>query len=248
MLLFITTGCALQGLLDDANGTFGGLTHPLVTEGWFIGVAQPDPAEIDLSETPFDETAVFDLFLIDAGSLEQFDEGPVRGAEVQVDGLALTEAPEGGVYSATDRNGLVYTDHGESLVTIQIGDGMAEATVATPPPPTTTLPAQGERGEDLTVDLLGQGFHNVLVVVVDMESLEMVWTNNPQTASDAYEFTSGEVVSQVSVPGETFAESGQYIVGVAGTENADPETFVGLNTALSSVVAGKLRFSRYLVP
>ena len=248
MLLLMLASCNFQDILDDATETFEGLTNPLVVQGWYVGVAEPESDQIDLSGTDFGKGAALTVFLADAANANDLDKAPVQGAGVQADGVDLTEEGDG-AYAATADDGLTYTEGGEALVSVQIGSGMAEATVLTPVAATANIPAQGTAGDDLAVNLAGQGFDNVLVVVLDMDSAEVVWTNTPVDITGVYDFATADVVTSVTIPGpEAFAGSGIYAVGVAGMNKADSDAFVDMNTALSSVMAGKLRFYPYVIP
>lgn len=248
MLLLMLASCNFQDILDDATTTFEGLTNPLVVQGWYVGVAEPESDQIDLSGTDFDKGAALTVFLADAGNANELDKAPVSGAGVQADGVDLSEESDG-AYAASSDDGLTYTEGGDSLVSVQIGDGMAEATVLTPAAADANIPTTGALGANLTVDLSGQGFDNVLVVVLDMASAEVVWTNTPSDIKGVYDFATADQVNSLTVPGaEAFAGSGVYAVGVAGMNKADSDSFVDMNTALSSVMAGKLRFYPYVIP
>lgn len=245
MLMLLALGCNFQDLLNDATETFEGLTNPLVVQGWYVGVEEPD-SEIDLSGTDFDQGAALTVFLADAANVDEIDKAPIDGADVDIDGVPLTEA-ESGSYVVSGSDGLTYTDEGDTLLSIGIGDGMAEALVSMPPAADFVVPSTGAQGTDLTIDLGGQGFDNVLIVVLD-SSGEMAWTNSPQDIREVYDYASSDTVGQVTIPGDlAFVSAGPHVIGVAGMRSADSETFVDMNTALSSVMAGKLRFKATVI-
>lgn len=246
MLILLAAGCNIQDVLDDANETFEGLTNPLVVQGWYVGVEPPQDADVDLSGSDFADGAALTVFLADAASVDEMDQAPVQGAEVDADGIPLTEG-NGGRYVAVGSDGLEYTNNGESLISIGLTRGVAEALVVTPPPADFVVPVNGTAGTDLTIDLSGQGYDNVLVVVLDSTG-SVSWTNTPSDITAIYDFARADTVTRVTIPGDlAFDSAGVYAVGVAGMNKADSDTFVDMNTALSSVMAGKLRFKAMVI-
>jgi hypothetical protein len=81
------------------------------------------------------------------------------------------------------------------------------------------------------------------VVVLDMSSGDVTWSNEPGDIGELYDFTHGESEgASVAIPASALSNATLYAVGVAGMINADPETFEDVNTALSTMMAGKLTF------
>jgi hypothetical protein len=114
--------------------------------------------------------------------------------------------------------------------------------VTAPPPPDADLPTAHSAGQPLSVDLAGQGFDSVLVVVLDAASLELSYSNEPADIQELYEFGHGGTGDSVEIPGDAFPGDSLYAVGVAGLVTADAADLDEVNTALSSMLAGKFRF------
>jgi hypothetical protein len=58
-----------------------------------------------------------------------------------------------------------------------------------------------------------------------------------------YDFTHMDgSVNSLEIPASAFPSESVYAVGIAGIENADPETFDGVNILLTSFMAGKVTF------
>ena len=94
---------------------------------------------------------------------------------------------------------------------------------------------------EMRLDLEGQGFTAVIVVV--MSTYGVTHDSQPQTVDELVVFTkSTQELASYVIPGEAFADEGAYTVGVAGLHPNDASTIVNLNTFASTVMAGKMRF------
>jgi hypothetical protein len=122
--------------------------------------------------------------------------------------------------------------------------------------PTLSINSEHAAGTPLSVDLTGQGYNAALAVVIEAESGEVTWSNQPADIAGLYEMThpngiliggeedfseNHEII--VEIPAEAFADEGYYIIGVAGMVVSNSSSFENVNTALSTVIAGKLRFT-----
>lgn len=233
--------------INDIKGTVEGLTNPLVAEAIFLGVAQPDSNDIDLSGTEFDNGAALQVFLADASSVDEIEQAPVEGADlrVRVGGTSAVVLSEigSGAYDATGDDGLNYTAESDAVVTAVIDGDQSQLSVTLPAAANADVPNNHGAGEALLVDLGDGSFNSVLAVVLNVRSGNVTWTNRPDGVKEVYDFThTDEMVSTVAIPGEAFPANCACAVGIAGMVNADGTTFTNANTALSAFSAGKMKF------
>ena len=173
-------------------------------------------------------------------------EAPISGAivDLQVGSSGALELEESldGAYVATSADGLVYTTGQEASVSITIGESFSTLAISLPQAVEATVNAAWESNSPMTVDL-GRGYDGALGVVIDVASAEVTWDNRPSGIQEIYDFTHGDgEVTELSIPASAFPGPSVYAVGIAGVDNADPETFENVNTLLTSFVAGKVRF------
>jgi hypothetical protein len=233
LLLTLATGC---DLLDDIQDDVDGYTTPLVVQAIVLGVAEPGQ-DLDLGGTDFADGTVATVMGADAQDAASMGDAPVTNADVTALGQALEEQ-EGGTYTG---QGMTYTPGGEGVVKIVRADGSTgTATMTLPGPPAADVP-EFHDGSPLLVDLSGQDYDRLVVVVLDVTSGDVTFTNVPEDIEALYDFATADEIS-LTIPASAFAGSGFYAVGLAGLQNGDPDTFEGFNTALSDVQAGQLKF------
>lgn len=239
-------GLAACDQVDDIKDTVDGLTNPLVMVGMHLGIETPSSDIIDLSDTDYAEGAQAKVFLFDASSISDLGDSPVEGATVDLvsssNGGPFTLEDQGsGTYTARGADGLSYTAE-EFTVQAGVGDGSHSIDSVSPEAPDADVPENHSAGNPMAISLDGQGYDGALVIVFDAGNGEITWSNEPTTVQDLYTFTHEETSTQVEIEGEAFEQPGVYAVAVAGTVNATDDGMVEVNTALSSLVAGKFRF------
>ncbi|MFT5682470.1 MAG: hypothetical protein ACI8RZ_003388 [Myxococcota bacterium] len=247
------SGCGKLGEIQD---TVEGITESFVVEGIYLGVEQPD--DVDLSDTAF-SGARFTAFLADAGQINEIEEAPIEGAALMLlspgnGGTLPMVDGGGGKYELSADDGLEYVSGEEISLTSNYNDAARSLSVDAPPAPSLDIDPAHTSGTPMAVDLSGQGFDAALAVVMDVETGEITWSNEPQDISALYDMTHpggigfGESEDTddtliIEIPAKAFAAESYYIVGVAGMVVADTDTFENVNTALSTIMAGKLRFA-----
>jgi hypothetical protein len=185
------------------------------------------------------------VFLADATSADDLSKAPVGGATVNIvvggnEAIRLVEN-ESGSYSASNEDGLVYQVGADVEVSVKMEGGPAMMDGQLPQAPDVELPAQQNKGAKMVVNLSGGNFNAVLGVVFDAETSEVVWSNEPTTPEELYDFGhSNEFVTSLEIPGVTFSKAGIYAVGIAGLVNGEADEFDNVNTLLSSFMAGKM--------
>ncbi len=241
--------------ITEIQDTVEGLTESFVVAGIYLGVEKPDA--LDLEGTDF-QGARLTAFLADAGQISEIESAPISGVAVEMvsdgnGGLVMNETG-GGKYELSSDDGLTYVSGELAGVSADYKDEEREITVDVPPAPEVDVDTQHEAGTSLTIDLTGQGFDAAMVVVIDVESGEITWSNEPEDITALYEMThpggvglgedeEGDDSLVVEVPAAAFGNEAYYALGVAGMQVSDPADFVGINTALSTLMAGKLKFT-----
>lgn len=234
--------------LKDVQDKVAGWTNPLVMQGLYLGVAEPDIDGFDLSKTDFDDGTSALLFLADASNVDDLENAPVSGAGVALksDGNGrVSLGDEGdGAYRASASDGLTYTAGEQISLIVNMGDSQATGAVQSPAAADLDVPEQHDKGEALSLNLTGQSFDSLLVVVFDATSGKLTFSNQPETVKEIYDFThgGGDEALIVDVPGSAFPSEGLYAVGAAGLRAASADDFEDANTALSSLLSGKLKF------
>ncbi|MCO4743325.1 MAG: hypothetical protein KC912_00965 [Proteobacteria bacterium] len=243
LLVLPLAGCEL---FQNGTDIVGGLLNPLVAEGMMITTVPPDAGVgdsgiggFDLSSAGIDEGVTLTLFLADAANVTQIDQAPVAGASVSLHGSDVTDAGAG-LYTLAG-GGLTYEAESTWNLDIAVEGTSASAALHLPVEPTFTLPALAANTA-IDIDLTGQGFDSALVIVMEAGGA-VTYSNQPEGIREFYEFThGGEAVTVVEVPGEAFPNNGFYAVGVAGLTHTVAEDLTEMNTALTSIMAGKMVF------
>lgn len=235
LLLALLPGCAF---FQKAKDTFEGLTNPLVALGFVISV-EPAPSEdVDLTDAPVQQGTALTVMLADAAQVNDLDEVPVEDADVSLEGAAATEI-DVGIY-AIEPGPLTWDDGATWDLHVGIGDDLATAAITLPPASTWAPPTSHAPSTDLVVDLTGQDYDSVFVIVIDQDG-NLTYSNEPETPREIYDFTHGDAELTVTVPGsEAFPAAGVYLIGVAGMQHTGASDLDEMNTALSTLLAGKM--------
>ncbi len=239
-------GC---GRIDDAAATL----NPVVVQGLYLGLDLPSSllslANGDENNGTFAYSAICKVFLayLSAGG----GDSPVDGADVRFDSRAsgridLREESEG-KYIGDATDGLEYVPGESAELKVQLDGGDGEVDGRTPDAPEEIeLPESVAKGSRFQVHLPGGGYDNMIVALYHLDSGKVSWENLPTDFEGLYEFTRpDEAVDTVTVPSEAVERSGSYVVGVAGMVIGEVEGFDGVNTALSTFMAGRVAV-RYL--
>ncbi len=227
----------------DLLGDLAGYANPMVMEATLVGVEAPDPDLVDLTGTSLGGGTVATVLLADATKMEDLADAPLAGAKVELridDGewRALRDESEGR-YLLDE--GLTYVPG--QVVTIRVqGDPDHGATVRAPEALDVEVPAQQGTGAPLVVQTEAEGVAHLALVVMDIESGEVVFDNRPDSIEDIYALTHGGGQRAVEVPGVVFSRPGAYVVGVAGLAVSAEADLDNLNTTISALTAGTIRF------
>jgi hypothetical protein len=251
----VLSGCEKLTALQE---TVEGFTERFVVEGIYLGVETPEG--IDLSETEFNG-ARLTAFLADASQINEIEDAPIENTALLLmspgNGGSIPMLDiGGGKYELSTEDGLQYISGEEVTLSSGYNGQDRNISVEVPVAPTLSINSEHAAGTPLSVDLIGQGYNVVLAVVIEAESGEVTWSNQPADIAGLYEMThpngiliggdedfseNNEII--VEIPAEAFADEGYYIIGVAGMVVSNSSSFENVNTALSTVIAGKLRFT-----
>ena len=227
----------------DLLGDLAGYANPMVMEATLVGVETPDPALVDLTGTTLEGGTVATVLLADATQMEDLAEAPLAGARVELridDGewRALRDESEG-KYLLDE--GLTYVAGQAVAIRIQ-GDPDHGATVRAPDVLDVTVAAEHAAGAPLVVQTEAEGIAHLALVVMDIAAGEVLFDNRPTSIEDIYALTHGGGQRAVEVPGVVFSRPGAYVVGVAGLAVSAEEDLDNLNTTISALTAGTIRF------
>lgn len=243
-LLIAALGLQSCAIVNEGRDILAGLTNPLVVQALVLGVELPGGEEITFPDE-FSAGATATAFLADAGNVADLENAPIAGATVTFDGVELEEAGNGAY--ALPPGETSYAGSSWSFTASTGGRHQASATVALAPAATFTLPLSVQSESSLTIDLTGQGFDGAFVVVNDSEG-NITFDNRPEGIREFYEFTRGDEVAEVIVPGAAFPAPGFYAIGVAGIQNTSGRANMDrMNTALSNFMSGNLVFEPIIV-
>lgn len=229
LLSLLLVGC---GPLWDRLAAY---TDADVAGGLVLGVAAPEGVDLSLSE--YGEGAVASAFLATLEG-ELVDEAALQLRSPSNGLIALTIESEG-VWTATAKDGLVYTV-GERLTLVRNGVDILSVDAA--PLAEVTLPEAYVAGVPLEVDASGQDYDGLLVSVVDVVTGATVWTNTPDETTEMTSLLLEEAVLAVTIPGQVFKPESVYAVGVAGLRGNAPDDVAEVNVLASSMMSGILEF------
>lgn len=253
MLTLLTlTGCDAFNKVKD---TIDGLLDPIVTQGLVLGVEAPDSSLIDglIDTSTFESGTTVTLFMADARDVQDLENAPITGADVRLTGPGVDETVaelDSGTYALTPADAEIpYVAGDEWTLTVdrEAQDGTVYTSSAALLLPedtdfSTQIPEQHTAGEAITLDFTGLSYTSALIVVLD-DNGDIAYSNEPEDIREFYDFThSNDALETLEIPGDTFAADTIYAVGVAGLNNTDANDLTEMNTALSTVLFGKMNF------
>ena len=238
--VLFATACGIKEKLE-------GLTNPLVAEALVLGIEEPSTDELDPSAAGLEPGVGATVFLADAKSIDDIEEAPVGGADVAYSdssGSFAMEEDDGGEYrvSSVDEQDFDYVPGGDAEIRATIDGEDHAVTVQKPGAIELDVPLQHTAGQPLVLDASDEDIDNLLVVVFRADTGEVVFSNRPDSVRDYYDLghSSGNVT--VTVDGDALAASTLYGVGAAGLTNGEESEFESVNTVLSAIMAGEMRF------
>lgn len=234
-------------LFKKAKETVEGVLNPTVGVGFLVGVEEPQDPEVDLKDNKFQPGTALTLFLADAKSATDIANAPIDDATVIVDGnvTAPAESQDSGLYTVAPPNGLVYEDDGTWTIEAE-REGQDEPSVMTlhlPKAANITIEKEHDANTPISLDFTGLGYHAALIVVTEVATGTVTYSNEPKGAKEAYDFAFGkDTIAVEEIPATAFPNESIYAVGVAGMVHTTTADLDNMNTALSKVLAGKMRF------
>lgn len=243
-------GCAeIDKLKEDIEK----ITNQTVLSGLVLGAEDFEHPLIDSSALSFsfNESRVF---LASAG-VDSTDLNPsaISGATVEFESAtngALTYNEDAdGFYGLNQDDGLEYVDNEMVTVVFEDDAGVHSISNTLPAAAEFDLPDNHNAGEDVVIDLTGQGFESYLVAVTRFPDGELVYSNEPTTFQDIYDLSHAESdLTEVVIPGDSFTEDGVYAIALSAMVGTESSDMVELNPILSSLIAGKVKTDVICVP
>lgn len=248
--LSVSMGCAeIDKLKEDINK----ITNQTVLSGLILGAEEFSHPLIDseaLSLT-LNESRVF---LASAGvDSSDLDPAPITGAtldfESTTNGTITYNEDVDGFYGINQDDGLEYVDNEMATVVFEDDVGIHSISNVLPSAADFDLPDSHAAGDDVVIDLTGQGFESYLVAVTRFPDGELVFSNEPTTFQEIYELSHAESdLTEVVIPGDSFEQEGVYAIALAAMVGTETDDMVELNTILSSFLAGKVKTDVICVP
>lgn len=238
--LALAAGCSVA---DKING----LINPLVAEALILGVEEPSAPELDPGSVGFHPGAGATVFLADAKSPDELEDAPVSGAEVTYRdsaGSFTMEEDDGGEYrvDSVETQGFDYVADDDAEVTATIDGEAHTVSVHTPATVDLTVPLTHPAGQPLVLDASAADIDNLLVVVFRADTGDIVFSNQPKDIGEFYQLAHSAGQRTVEVDGAALAAESLYGVGAAGLTNGTESEFEDVNTLLSAIMAGEMRF------
>lgn len=242
-LALSTSGCQALFSLRDV---VAGVVEPFAMQSTHVGVVPPeDPQLIEaISGSEYGSGVLTRLWPYDAklggepDGLQPLFQGDASGGRV-----VMLPDPEGSGYRLDGEDGVRYTAGDEIEVEVSYEGVPRWIQVVAPEAPTVAFAKYHGAGEPIRVSLAGQDYTRALVMVLDVETSETLWSNLPSSADDIEGGARGAEALVVDIPGDVFGEESVYAVGVAGAVEAGSDDYAELNTAVSGFTAARFEFS-----
>ncbi len=232
---------------DKIVDVYDGVTAPIVTQGLVLGI-EPPPSEVDLTGSDFASGASATVFLASAEEAQNIENAPIDDGDVSLSGgnLASLQATNlgDGAYQVGPDPALEYQDNATWTLTAETTNDTSTADVTLPAAANFTFDQNHTASQPITLDVSGQGFTDILIVVMDNASGDSTYDNRPQGIRELYDRSRNNTpLTTVEIPGSAFPDQSVYAIGVAGLTHTTADDLEFMNTLLSSISAGKMRFT-----
>ena len=228
-LLLLLLGC------DEIDALLVGVADPDVAEGLVLGVRTPP--ELDLTGTDYGNGGAAAAYLTTLGDEPNAD-GTLALLSESAGNVAMRHE-EDGVWATPPGLAFTYTV-GDTYILQRDGSEILRAEAA--PAAAVSVPSVHATGAALSLDAGDADFDSVMAVVLNLDTGAETWSNAPGEAGAAYELLIEEPILAFDIPGEAFAASGHYAVGVAGIRVNDADEVTDVNSLASLMGTGLLEF------
>jgi hypothetical protein len=235
-------------------------TRVVAGQGLILGVSDPGIPGVDLSETGFTSGAQAAVFLVSIKEIAQLQladigNSPLEGASIRIvdrEGNSGNATPEvAGIYLMPPSPDLAFVTDSTFMVEAEVGGELSTAEITVPAPAQISVPQTHGANDPMSINLAGQGFAGVVVVVIaaSLDGVEVTYSNQPASPSEAFGFavdiaTAQEDIAFVDIPGSAFyIDNAIYAVGVAGITANTADDLDNFNSFFSDFMAGHLVFS-----
>jgi hypothetical protein len=255
LLPFLMVGCGVKDKIEDLKEELDSLTNRFVISTIYIGTEEFTDDRVDLSSIEEMRGTQVAVYLAEVTDIDNVD--PVEGASIVVstDGGTSADIQEesSGLYAGNQDDGLDYQENELVTVTADDGDTHSVSTIA-PEAPEYDLPDEHGLGEELTIDISGQGFDSALTFVAyfGLDGVgELVYSNEPRSFKELYNFAYPDEANtevSVTIPADAFEQEGLYVIGLGGVVGAEKDDMDNVNTIFSSLLATKMALDIVCVP
>jgi len=235
--------------VEDVKDDVEGLTNPLVAQALLIDIAEPDYEGFEVEDLSGFEIAPYvQLILADATEATDIESAPIVGMEPRLRvgdvSAVILEDLEDGTYYGDGEMGVTYRTGDRAELTIRIDNTPHKASVLLPSAPDELqIPLLHDTDTNLIVDFADYAYHQILCVVVNTETYEITYSNEPETPEELYYFSQDrEVKRKFEIPARAFKDKAIYGIGFAGIHLSADDDLEEMNTALSAFMAGKFSF------
>ena len=248
-VLILCSGCQVIGIdLKGVQEAVSALADPLVAQAVVLGFEEPEGKAFEiLADLNLIEPGVTaNVYVANAANASKLADAPVNGARVVVetpdDAYGAPRVGEG-KYSIDPTDEIDYIDEDEWTLWVDAGRPKPSwIDVVLPPAAELDLPRRHDTGEDLEIDLSGQGYNSTMIWVYDETGLP-TWVNYPTTITEVYNRSlATDPLEIVTIPGSAFPRVGEYSIGIAGMVHNSDEQLDNVNKLLSRGMSGKTRF------
>lgn len=248
LLLLPLSSCALFDIVKDS---VDGLTNSTFGLGIVTRVAAPESDLVDLSETDIQLGIGATVFLADAADVADIENAPISGRAVSVDACGETadlSEDASGAYLLVP--GEAFSSCGNTSAVLQVlatddaTDDEVVLPVEIPEAPDVTVAEMWTAGEAMTLDLSGADVDQAIAMVIDLESGDITWSNQPDNddVMGWFDLLRGNAPETIEIPGDAFPADAVLAVGLTVMQKTAGAELTGVNTVLSNASGALLTF------
>jgi hypothetical protein len=249
LLATALSGCQVIGIdLQGVSDAVSALADPLVAQAVVLGFEDPEAKELQILVDAGILTpgVTVNVYAANAANAANIANAPLNGArvvlETEDDAYGAPRVGEGS-YTIDPTDQIEYVDEEEWTIWIDAGREKASwIDVILPPAADLGLPRRHGEGNDLEIDLTGQGYNSAVVWVYDDRGLP-TWANYPENITEVYNQSLATApLDLLTIPGSAFPDVGMYTISFGAMVHNSDAQLSDLNKLLSRGMSGKVEF------
>ncbi len=229
---------------DKAEDTVSGIFEPVVAVSVLTFVDLPETDAVDLEDLDLEVGLNGTAFLALTTSIDDLEDALIDDATLTARGCG-----QEGAFTNFDGAYVLVAPHEadgcqgpEVVVSWDDAAEPVDLPVMLPGPIQAVVPLTWTANTPLDVDLSSDGFDSVFVIVVDVISGEVTYSNEPEGVGEWYRFLTGTGdASSVQIPADAFQADTTHAVAINGLVKTPNRDITGANTVLSVVAGGRTR-------